>query len=269
MQAGPWPDRPSFLALPERPTKPRSAGLTHVIDHGLPLDAFEATLDGVGHLIDVWKFGYGLAYVDGQVEEKVKVLGRAGVKACPGGTLAEVCWLQRRSTQYLDWLARCGFGCVEISSGASGMPGEAKRRLIADAASRGFEVFSEIGSKDPDSIVEPDVWADEAAADLDVGATWVVAEGRDSGTVGLYNTEGDVRATLVDALETSSAAPRIIYEAPRRAQQAWLIRHVGPNVSLGNVSVGEVPSVEALRLGLRADTMGWSSTRLEDQCSTS
>ncbi len=268
MQAGPWPDRPSFLSLPERPTKPRNAGLTHVLDKGLPLNALEATVDGVGHLIDVWKFGYGLAYVDRQVEEKLKVLDRAGVKACPGGTLAEICWLQYCSTQYLDWLARCGFGCVEISNGASGMPAEAKRRLIADAARRGFEVFSEIGSKDPDLIVEPDVWVDEAARDLDAGASWIVAEGRDSGTVGLYNSDGDVRTSLVDALETLSAETQVIYEAPLRAQQAWLIRHIGPNVSLGNVPAGEVPSVEALRLGLRADTLVWSSNRVEDQCST-
>ncbi len=268
MQAGPWPDGPSFLSLPERPTKPRLAGLTHVIDKGLPLDAFEATLDGVGRFIDVWKFGYGLAYIDQHIEDKLKVLDRAGVKACPGGTLAEICWLQRRSTQYLDWLARCGFECVEISSGASEMPAETKRRLIADAVSRGFEVFSEIGSKDPDSIAEPDAWVDEAAGDLDAGASWIVAEGRDSGTVGLYDSEGDVRHLLVDALETLDAATQIIYEAPLRAQQAWLIRHVGPNVSLGNVSVGEVPSVEALRLGLRADTLVRSSNRLEDRCST-
>jgi phosphosulfolactate synthase len=48
---------------------------------------------------------------------------------------------------------------------------------------------------------------------------------------------------------------RVVFEAPRKEQQAWLIRRFGANVNLGNVTLNEVFAVEALRLGLRADTM--------------
>jgi len=47
---------------------------------------------------------------------------------------------------------------------------------------------------------------------------------------------------------------RVIFEAPRKAQQAWLIRRIGPDANLGNVRIEDAMSVETLRLGLRADT---------------
>ena len=87
------------------------------------------------------------------------------------------------------------------------------------------------------------------------GAHWVLTEGRDSGTVGLFTTQGDVRRTVVDAVVASVGLDVVLFEAPQRAQQAWLIRHFGQNVNLGNISVGDALSVETLRLGLRSDTM--------------
>ena len=83
----------------------------------------------------------------------------------------------------------------------------------------------------------------------------MIAEGRESGTVGLYERDGSVREPLVDALQGLPDPTRVIYEAPQRAQQAFLLRHVGPNVNLGNVAVDDVMSVECLRRGLRADTL--------------
>ena len=267
MLSGSEPEPPGFLSLPSRPSKPRSAGLTHVLDKGLPLVVLRNLVEAVGDYIDVWKFGYGLSYFDSQLARKLSLLAANGVRACPGGTLAEICWLQQKTDQYFDWLQTVGMDCVEISNGASAMPAETKRQLIATAAGRGFEVFAEVGSKDPNIVATPSAWAEEAQADLDAGATWIVAEGRDSGTVGLYDADGQVRSDLVAALETVGAQASVIYEAPLRAQQAWLIRHVGPNVNLGNIAGEEVLSLEALRLGLRADTIVLTQARVGGQCS--
>jgi phosphosulfolactate synthase len=60
----------------------------------------------------------------------------------------------------------------------------------------------------------------------------------------------DVAAAVVDAVGVECA----VFEAPRKEQQAWLIRRFGPDVNLGNVPPAETLGVEALRLGLRADT---------------
>jgi phosphosulfolactate synthase len=91
--------------------------------------------------------------------------------------------------------------------------------------------------------------------DLDAGASLLIAEARESGTVGLYQSNGEVRTELVDSLLAALPAERIIFEAPRKDQQAWFIRRLGPKANLGNVQADEVIALETLRLGLRSDTL--------------
>jgi phosphosulfolactate synthase len=129
-----------------------------------------------------------------------------------------------------------------------------KSGLIGVAAQR-FGVLAEIGRKDADASVLAGQWAADAEADLEAGADYVVTEGRESGTVGLYEPDGSVRADVVAAVVAAIGADRVLFEAPQRAQQTWLIRRYGANVNLGNVRPGAALSVETLRLGLRADTV--------------
>jgi phosphosulfolactate synthase len=247
-------ERASFLDLPGRSGKPRPAGITMVLDKGMPIPWVEPLLPAAAQFMDVWKMGWGTAYLEPGIAGKVALLGRYGVWASVGGTLLEIAWAQGRAPACLDWAAEVGFPCVEVSNGSVGMPAGAKAALIAEAARR-FVVLSEVGSKDPRARPGASAWADEMARDLDAGATWVVAEGRESGTVGLYEPDGSVRKALVDALVAVDPG-RVLFEAPRKDQQAWLIRHLGPDVNLGNVAPTEVMGLEALRLGLRADTIG-------------
>ena len=265
----PTPDPPRFLELAARTAKPRRAGITHVFDRGTPLAGVEELLDSFGALVDVWKFGFGTAYVDDTVGSKIEVLRSHGVRVCPGGTLLEAAWLQGRAEDFFHWARSLGFGCVEVSRGATGLPPSAKRELIAGARAWEFEVFAEVGSKDPSEPVIADEWVDEARRDIDSGASWLVAEGRESGTVGLYAADGSVRVDLVDAMEMVGGDAPVIYEAPQRAQQAWLVNHVGANVNLANIALDDVLGVEALRLGLRADTMAARDRSvLVEPCST-
>ena len=251
----PISESPRFLETAARTSKPRRRGITHVIDKGTPLAVMDDLLKAHGAFVDVWKFGFGTAYVDGTVGAKVELLASHEVKACPGGTLLEAAWWQDRSAEFLEW-ARClGFGCVEVSRGATGMPASSKRGLIAASCDRGFEVFAEVGSKDPHEPVLPSEWLEEARSDLECGADWLVAEGRESGTVGLYAADGSVRTDLVEAFGRLGEDAPVVYEAPLRQQQAWLVNHLGANVSLANIAPSEVLAVEALRLGLRSDTL--------------
>ncbi len=245
---------PGFLSLPERTAKPRGRGVTHVLDKGMPAGEVEALLRVCGAYIDVWKFGWGTAYLDPGLEDKLALLDGLGVLACAGGTLLEVAWQQGVEDDYLDWAAATGFPCVEVSCGAVSMSAAQKRSLIEKAADR-FIVLGEIGAKDPLVEVVPLRWALAAQADLAAGATWVVTEGRESGTVGLFDQAGEVRVEVVDAVVAAIGVDACLFEAPRKDQQAWLIRRFGPDVNLGNVSPAEVLALEALRLGLRADTM--------------
>ncbi|MXW96231.1 MAG: phosphohydrolase [Acidimicrobiaceae bacterium] len=261
----PIPESPRFLRTAARTTKPRRLGITHVIDPGTPLAGIEALVEAHGAFVDVWKSGFGTAYVDAAIASKIELLQAHDIKACPGGTLLEAAWLQGRTEAFFDWAGGLGFDCVEVSRGATGLPAAAKRDLIVGARARGFEVFAEVGSKDPRHEAVPHEWAEEARRDIDSGASWLVAEGRESGTVGLYTADGLVRADLVDALEGAGTDAPVVYEAPRREQQAWLVNHLGANVNLANISRDEILAVEALRRGLRSDTL---RTRLAAACST-
>ncbi len=254
-----------FLEPAARTAKPRRAGITHVIDKGTPLEGMNAQLNAHGVFVDVWKFGFGTAYIDGTVASKVELLQSHEVKACPGGTLLEAASWQGRSEQFFEWADRLGFGCVEVSRGATDMPVATKLDLIAKARLHGFEVFAEVGGKDPLELALPERWLEEARRDIDSGACWLVAEGRDSGTVGLYDADGSIRAELVDALEGLGTDAPVVYEAPRIHQQAWLVNRLGANVNLANIGVDEVLGVEALRRGLRSDTL---RARLPSPCST-
>jgi phosphosulfolactate synthase len=244
---------PDFLAVPERARKPRRRGVTHVLDKGLPVDDVARLLDVCGQYVDVWKFGWGTAYLDRGLPAKLGVLRSHEVLACTGGTLLEVAWAQGAATAFLDWAAGLGFPCVEVSAGVAPMRPEDKAALIEAAAAR-FVVLAEIGSKDPAAEVTAAAWAAAATADRASGAAWVVTEGRESGTVGLFSPSGDVRADVVGAVVDAVGTECAVFEAPRKEQQAWLIQRYGPDVNLGNIPPAEVLGVEALRLGLRADT---------------
>ena len=151
-------------------------------------------------------------------------------------------------------LQRLGIGHVEVSEGTLDLPPADKRRLIAELATE-FVVFVEVGSKDGRLAPSGDLWIRQASEALEAGAQAIVCEGRVSGDAGLYWPDGSIRDELVEALVGAAGVERLIFEAPRRMQQAWLVRHFGPDVNLGNVLPHDLIAVESLRLGLRSDTL--------------
>lgn len=246
-------DCPNFLELPDREQSPRSRGLSHVLDKGMPPDALAAVLAQAGHLIDVIKIGWGIAYVDPTVKTRVALCAEAGVLVCLGGTLLEVCEAQGRVDDLCRWATTVGIGALEVSDGLQAMTSARKTELIR-TLSADFTVLAETGAKDGHAPVVTEDWLVDLADDLDAGAEWVIAEGRESGTVGLYRDDGSVRADLVDAIAERIPVNRVIFEAPSKAQQTWFIQRFGAGVNLGNVALDEVLPLETLRLGLRADT---------------
>jgi phosphosulfolactate synthase len=229
-------------------------GITHVLDKGLPACELPGVLETCGAYVDVWKFGWGTAYLDPGVESKLAALAERGILACVGGTLLEVAWVQRRVEEFLEWAAGVGFPCVEVSRGAAPMRPDEKYDLIR-LATRRFTVLSEVGAKSAADRMPCVDWAGEVIGDLAAGARWVLTEGRESGTVGIYDAAGTVREDVIAAVLGAGGVDRVVFEAPRKDQQAWFIEHCGPNVNLANIPIVDVLGLETLRLGLRADTM--------------
>jgi phosphosulfolactate synthase len=90
--------------------------------------------------------------------------------------------------------------------------------------------------------------------ELDAGSWKVIAEAREGGNVGIFNKGGDVRSDLIDEILTKIPNDKILWEAPKKPQQVWFIKLLGPNVNLGNIGWQEVIPLETLRIGLRGDT---------------
>jgi phosphosulfolactate synthase len=244
---------PAFLRLPPRSAKPRDVGLTHVLDKGQTLESTRSALAAAARHIDVWKFGWGTAYIDPALTGKLDLLRAADIRSCLGGTLLEISWAQGKADACLDWAADVGFQAIEISRGVAPMSVAEKHDVLRRAAER-FEVLTEVGNKDPRQALTPPEWTAEIAGDIAAGARWVITEGRESGTVGLYHEDGSIREDVVAAAVSGAGVERILFEAPRKDQQAWLIRAFGPDVNLANIACDEVLALETLRLGLRADT---------------
>lgn len=244
---------PNFLVTPPRAAKPRRAGLTHVLDKASPIPVLDAYLGQCGEFIDFLKLGWGLGYLDRHILQRVETCRRHGVFLVTGGTFLEIAAQQHRVEEFRDWALAQGIPAVEVSNGLSLLDRHEKLRLI-EKLSVDFVVLAETGSKDGNAVADPAEWAQEMADDLAAGASWVIAEGRESGTVGLYRHDGSIRNSLVDVVTARVDPASMIFEAPQKSQQLWLIKHLGPDVGLGNIELTEVASVESLRVGLRADT---------------
>lgn len=229
-------------------------GLTHVLDKGASPRTMSDLLERAADHVDIWKFGWGTAYIDPTVDVKLAALARHDVLSCLGGTLLEIAWSQGRADECLAWAHEVGFAAVEVSRGVAAMSVAEKHELVRRATTS-FLVLSEVGRKDADEDLSEEEWTDEVAGDLDAGARWVIAEGRESGSVGLYLPDGTVRASIVKAVVAAAGPEAVLFEAPRKDQQAWFIKEFGPEVNLANVALDDVIPLETLRLGLRADTV--------------
>ena len=243
-----------FLNLPQRPGKPRSEGLTHVIDKGLNLRDIEGMFDTGGQFVDIVKLGWGTSYVTNNLEKKIALYRSFDTPVVCGGTLFEVVYARDRIDEFKSWLVEHRFSHVEISDGSLDIPRERKLELIQDFA-RDFTVLSEVGSKDPDVVFAPYQWVGWIKEELDAGAVKVITEAREGGTAGIFRKDGDMRTGLLEEIAHEISINDLIFEAPTKSSQAWFVKNFGPNVNLGNIPPDEVIPLETLRLGLRGDTL--------------
>jgi phosphosulfolactate synthase len=250
----------SVLPLPPRAPKPRTAGLTHVLAQGLGPAAGESLLAVAGPHIDLVRLGWGSAFVTANLPEKLAAYRAGGVPVMVGGTITQLAWLHGRVEELRAWLQLHAIDRVEVSSGVVPIPADEKHALITLLA-QDFTVYAEVGEKDSDAILAPYRWVELIRGALEAGAELVVCEGRATGTAGLYRADGEARTGLIDEIVHGIDLERLVFEAPRKDQQSWLINRFGGAVNLGNVPPAEVISLESLRLGLRADTLAGFHSR--------
>jgi phosphosulfolactate synthase len=225
-----------------------------VIDKGLSLAEVAGLLEVTGSIVDVVKLGWGTALVSANLKPKLELYAQHGIPVVLGGTLTELAIRQGRVEGLIAWLRELGLRHVEVSDGTIAVEQEVKRELIQRLSGE-FTVLAEVGSKDADFIMAPYVWVEQIERDLEAGAWKVIAEARESGNAGIYRATGEVRTGLIDEIVHAIEPERLIFEAPRREQQVWLLKRFGTECNLGNIAPSDVLSLETLRLGLRSDTV--------------
>jgi len=253
-----WPELLSF-PLAGRNGKPRTKGVTMVIDKGLGLAETRDLLHLSGRYIDFLKLGFGTSalYAQEVLEEKIKLVRDYRVDIYPGGTFLEIAILQNKLKSFLYLAKSLGFTAIEISDGTVRVSPDTRKNAINMARNLGFKVLTEVGKKDPKNSLSLECLINQIKLDLEHGSQWVIIEGRESGKeVGVYDKEGQfVKQALDTIISHHEFSEHLIWEAPLKHQQQDLILRLGPNVNLGNISPTEILSVEALRVGLRGDTL--------------
>jgi len=243
----------NLTQIPDRIKKPRAYGITMVMDKGLSIPEVHNFMNIACPHVDVFKLGFGTAFVTPNLREKIEAYQSYDIPVYFGGTLFEAFLIRN---QFDDYLAMCkdyGINYVEVSDGSISIPHPEKCGYIEKLMKYGT-VLSEVGSKDAAHIIPPYKWIELMKAELEAGSTYVIAEAREAGNVGIYRGTGEVREGLVQEILTQIPEEKIIWEAPQKAQQLYFLELIGCNVNLGNIAPTEVIPLEAMRVGLRGDT---------------
>ncbi len=239
--------------IPERTVKPRSNGMTMVMDKGMSSREVENFIEVAGPYVDIVKLGWSTSFVSPNLDKKLSIYKEAGIPVYFGGTLFEAFLIRDQYEDYKRVLDKYKMEWAEISDGSISLEHNKKCELIRDLKQH-VKVVSEVGSKDAANIMAPYQWIELMTAELEAGSQYVIAEARESGNIGIYRDSGEVRQGLVQELLTKIPSEKILWEAPQKAQQTWFIKLLGSNVNLGNIPPNEVIPLETLRLGLRSDT---------------
>ncbi|MBN2743310.1 MAG: phosphosulfolactate synthase [Marinilabiliaceae bacterium] len=240
--------------LPERPAKPRQSGVTMMMDKGLSLREAEDFCSVSGEYTDLVKFGFGTSLICNNVADKLNVYRQAGIETYFGGTLFEAFVIRGMFDDFLRYLEKYQMKYVEVSDGTIEMDHAVKLKYIERLA-KDYTVLSEVGSKLAGRVITNDEWIMMMRSELQAGAWKVIAEARESGTIGIFNADGSANTKLIADIEQQVEQTKIIWEAPQKNQQVWFIQHMGANVNLGNIAPYEMIPLETLRQGLRGDTL--------------
>lgn len=239
--------------IPERHKKPREHGITMVMDKGLSIQEVKNFLSVAHHHIDIVKLGFGTAFVTPDLKEKIEVYQTYDIPVYFGGTLFEAFLIRNQFEDYINTCKQYNINMMEVSDGSITIPHAEKCGYIEKLTKYGT-VLSEVGSKDAAHIIPPYKWIELMRAELEAGSTYVIAEAREAGNVGIYRGSGEVREGLVQEILTQIPEEKILWEAPQKPQQLYFLELIGCNVNLGNIAPSEVIPLEAMRIGLRGDT---------------
>jgi phosphosulfolactate synthase len=223
------------------------------MDKGLSCRQAEDFLEVAADKTDIIKLGFGTSTVTPSLTRKLEIYQEANIPVYFGGTLFEAYVIRNQFDDYKRLLDKYKITHTEVSDGSMEISEEQKCEYINTLA-KDFTVLSEVGSKDAEKIIPPYKWIAMMKAEIAAGAWKVIAEARESGTVGIFRNSGEIRSGLIEEILQHIPLDTILWEAPQKVQQVWFLTLYGHNVNLGNIAPHEIIPLETLRLGLRGDT---------------
>jgi len=248
-----------FIDLPagRSRTKPRSRGLTLMSDWGLGVARTRDLLDTCGDFLDIAKIATGSSrlYPETVLIEKLDLYKAHGVRPYLGGQFQEYVFATRGEKvlrEFLDEACRIGFELSELSENYVTLTPDERRRQIELIRECGLTVFGEVGSKsDKTDPIELIAQAEEMYA---AGAEMVLVEGAELIEGGEFKTD------LFEALRGGLDMAKVMFELPTtrigstmpeiHGIKKMLMKEIGPDVNLANLSPDEIMETECLRVGL-------------------
>ncbi|WP_282935751.1 phosphosulfolactate synthase [Paenibacillus sp. RC67] len=243
----------------KRTDKPRALGKTMVIDKGLGIHALEDLLQTAGDYVDMLKIGFGTSplYSTSLLRRKIEMAKEHNILVYPGGTFLEVAMCQGAVDEFFDMAGFLGFNGLEISDGTIEVERSVRSELIRRGRELGYTVITEYGKKCWGSSIEIEDLIETVVIDSELGASLITIEGRESGKgVGIFDENGGCKDADIElVLNQVPSKHLLLWEAPHKEQQVHLLNTLGTDIHLGNVAPSDLISLEALRRGLRSDTL--------------
>ena len=212
--------------IPVRTQQPRNSGLTMIMDKGLSINEVHNFMSVGGPHVDIIKLGFGTSFVTPNLREKIEAYQSYNIPIYFGGTLFEAFLIRNQFDDYISVCKDYGITYMEVSDGSITIPHAEKCGYIEKLTKHGT-VLSEVGSKDAAHIIPPYKWIELMRAELEAGSSYVIAEAREAGNVGIYRGSGEVREGLVQEILTQIPEQKIIWEAPQKAQQLYFLELIG------------------------------------------
>jgi phosphosulfolactate synthase len=255
------PQRPfSMVPLPgERSkSKPRRAGLTMIVDQGMPA-GFQADLLALaGDYADLAKIKTGTArlYPEPVLRRKLARYKRHRVQPFLGGQFHEYVFATqgpRALARFYREALRLGFEAIEISDNVVPLSRKERRAQIRAALDSGLTVYGEVGSKETAS--NPRLLVSQAEDCFSAGAALVLVEAAElvkkgkpnRRTLGLLVRALDMRRVMIEL-----PGPWIpdVRKCDVEVLKKLLIEELGPDVNLANVMPEDLIDLETTRVGL-------------------
>jgi phosphosulfolactate synthase len=238
--------------------KPRTRGLTMMVDQGLPAGFAADLLETAGRYVDLAKFKTGTSrlYTSAVLNRKVRAYAEHGVTPFIGGQFHEYVLATEGPGALPHFYAaarEAGFGALEVSDNVVPLTPQQRRDHIRAAVDAGFVVYGEVGAKDRRSTAAELI--DQAGACFEAGASLVLVEAAE------LVVKGEPDRILIEAIARGIDMSRAMIELPGpwipdvrtcdiEALKKFLVNEFGPDVNVANVAPDTVLDFEATRRGL-------------------